>query len=141
MMHTHCARVPSVVTCDDEVEAPLLGVSSTLSGVSSRVCRGFLARVYTRTLHGSPRPLLSGPVVSRHFHLTCSFYLTHFRRMDHVSGAQHFLRQRLVGRHHLDARILIYDHHNSRRKLSFGRTAPLEIWHSSHVFTTRFSLL
>lgn len=114
----------------------LLSVSSTLSRVSSTVCRGF----HTREPFTDHRARFSSRVVSRHFRLICLSYLTPFRRASRIS-AQHILRQRLVARHHRLARTLIYDRHSGRCEQSSAWVGPLEIWHGSHVFTTRFSLL
>lgn len=120
--------------------------SRRLSSVSSTLsleCRpGFVAG-FPRTSPSRITALRSRarPVMSRHFHLICSSYLTRFRRADRVSGAQHILRQRLVARHRRPARTLIYDRHSGRRELSSARVGSLEIWHGSLVFMTRFSLL
>lgn len=132
-MHIPCARVPSVVMHDDEVEVSLLGVADAFSSVAQG-CRGFRAR--RRALHGSSRREMRRVIL-----ILCSSYLTRFRRASRVSGAQHLFGQRLIARQPLFARTLIYDRHNGRCELSPGRSELLQIWHSSHVFTTRFSLL
>lgn len=92
---------------------------------SSGVVAGF-ARVFARALHGSPQPL----VVSRHLPtISLSSYLTRFRAVGRVTSAQHLLRQRLVPRQHLGARIVIYDRHSGRCELGFAGRPVLEIWH------------
>lgn len=98
----------------------------------------FSAKSLLARLQASPSrftaPRTPSRVVSR------SSYLTRFRSVSRVTGAQHPLGQRLVARQHRRARIVIYDRYGGSREPGSGRTA-LEIWHGQHVFTTRFPLL